>query len=81
MRYEGRIFRPPSEAESLILQSTIGCSQNGCAFCSMYKEKRFRIRPAADVCADVDEIAAGPWARAFSRVFLADGDALMRRTE
>lgn len=81
MRYEGRIFRPPSEAESLILQSTIGCSQNGCAFCSMYKEKRFRIRPVADVCADVDEIAAGPWARAFSRVFLADGDALMRRTE
>lgn len=81
MQYEGRVFRPPSEAESLILQSTIGCSQNGCAFCSMYKEKRFRIRPAEDVCADVDEIAAGPWALAFSRVFLADGDALMRRTE
>ena len=58
MQYEGRVFRPPSEAESLILQSTIGCSLNGCAFCSMYKEKRFRIRPAENVCADVDEIAA-----------------------
>ncbi len=81
MQYEGRIFRPPSEAESLILQSTVGCSQNGCAFCSMYKEKRFHIRPVAAVCADVDEIASGPWARAFSRVFLADGDALMRKTE
>lgn len=59
MQYEGRIFRPPSEAESLILQS-VGCSQNGCAFCSMYKEKRFHIRPVAAVCADVDEIASGP---------------------
>ncbi len=81
MQYIGRIFRPPSEADSLILQSTVGCSQNRCAFCSMYKEKRFRIRPLADVCADVDEAAGSPWGRAFNRVFLADGDALMRSTE
>jgi len=44
MEYEGRVFRPPSEAYSLIVQATIGCSHNQCTFCDMYKEKRFRIR-------------------------------------
>lgn len=81
MEYEGRVFRPPSEARSFILQSTIGCSQNRCRFCSMYKEKKFRIRPLRDVLADVDDVAASPWARHYRRVFLADGDALMRKTD
>lgn len=74
--YEEPVFRPPSEARSLILQATIGCSQNTCKFCGMYKMKRFRIRAVADVLAD---IASVPEAhrRYYQRVFLADGDALV----
>ena len=52
---EGRVFRPPSEAYSLIIQATVGCSHNQCTFCDMYKEKRFRVRRLEDVKADFDE--------------------------
>lgn len=76
MIYEGRIFRPPSEANSLIIQSTIGCSHNRCAFCSMYKEKQFRIRPVVDVLNDF--AMAHKYYGRIPRVFLADGDAFMR---
>lgn len=73
--YEGRIFRPPSEASSFILQVTVGCAHNDCTFCSMYKEKAFRIKPIEEVLEII---------KAFSvkypnveRVFVADGDALI----
>ena len=49
IEYEGRVFRPPSEAYSLIVQVTIGCSHNKCTFCDMYKEKRFRVRKLEEV--------------------------------
>ncbi|MCQ2547502.1 MAG: radical SAM protein [Clostridia bacterium] len=74
MRYYGDIYRPPSEAYSLILQVTIGCSHNKCTFCTMFKEKQFHVRNEAEVFEDLD------WARAryqyVEKFFLADGDAL-----
>ncbi|MGI6168733.1 MAG: radical SAM protein [Christensenellales bacterium] len=77
MRYEGRIFRPPSEARSLIVQATIGCSHNRCTFCDMYKEKRFRLRDVEDVLQDL-RTAAEHYA-SVRRIFLADGDALIMK--
>jgi radical SAM superfamily enzyme YgiQ (UPF0313 family) len=75
MKYEGAIFRPPSEADSLILQITVGCSHNRCTFCGSYKEKRFRIKTFEEIREDIDEAAQSGWS--FDRVFLADGDALI----
>lgn len=79
MRYEGRVFRPPSEAYSLIVQVTVGCSHNKCTFCDMYKEKQFHLRPLEDILEDFD--MARRAYRRIERVFLADGDALIRKTE
>lgn len=75
MRYEGTVYRPPSEAYSLIIQATVGCSHNKCNFCSMYKEKRFRIRPVEDIIEDLH--MARNMYRKVERIFLADGDALI----
>ena len=55
IEYEGRVFRPPSEAYSLIVQVTIGCSHNKCTFCDMYKEKRFRVRKLEEVKAAIED--------------------------
>ena len=76
MRYEGDIYRPPSEARSLIVQVTVGCAHNTCTFCTMYKAKQFRIRPQAEVLVDLAGAAEayGPLVR---KIFLADGDALI----
>lgn len=74
--YEEPVFRPPSEANSLILQATVGCSQNSCTFCGMYKMKQFRLRSASELLADI--LAVPVHHRAYiQRVFLADGDALV----
>lgn len=80
MRYEGVVYRPPSEAKSLIIQVTIGCSHNTCTFCNMYKEKKFRIRQQEEIFRDLDEMAE-LYGEISLRIFLADGDALILRTK
>ena len=75
MKYEGMIYRPPSEAESLILQVTVGCSYNRCTFCSAYQGKPFRIKSFEEVKEDIDEVSS--YGARIPRVFLADGDALI----
>ncbi len=78
MQYELPLYRPPSEARSLIFQVTIGCSYNKCLFCGMYKGKRFRVRTFSEIEKDVKEMSQiYPYAR---RIFLADGDALTLET-
>ena len=76
MRYFGSVYRPPSEAHSLIVQVTYGCSHNTCAFCSMYKAKQFRLRPMEEILEDF-RMARQAYATV-GRIFLADGDALIR---
>ena len=78
MDYVGRIYRPPSEAHSLLLQVTIGCSHNRCVYCDMYRDKQFRPKPWELVEADLREAAAlGRRGLRSTRVFLCDGDALI----
>ena len=81
MEYEGIVYRPPSEARSLIIQVTIGCAHNTCTFCNMYKEKTFRIRRMDEILADLEEVSHNRYAPYIERVFLADGDALVIKTE
>ncbi len=76
MRYEGRIYRPPSEADAFILQATIGCSHNLCTYCDMYRAKSFRVRDLQETLADIDAVAAEVGDRV-EKVFVADGDALV----
>lgn len=73
MRYEGTVYRPPSEAGSLIIQATIGCPHNRCAFCAMYKDTRFRARPVKDVVEDLD-MALAAYGPDLRTIFLADGN-------
>ena len=75
MHHEGLIIRPPSEADSILLQVTLGCSHNKCSFCGAYKDKRFTIKDEAVIDADIDYASRNlQFAR---RVFLIDGDALI----
>ena len=80
MHYEGMIYRPPSEAYSLILQVTVGCAHNQCTFCSMYKDKQFHLKSLQDIEADLQE-AQRFYGSRVERIFLADGDALVLSTE
>ncbi len=79
MNYEGQIYRPPSEAYSLILQVSIGCSHNQCSFCGMYKEKTFRLRGVEEILEDLKR--AREQHSVVKKIFLADGNALAMPTE
>ncbi|MRR18086.1 MAG: radical SAM protein, partial [Deltaproteobacteria bacterium] len=79
MRYEGNIFRPFSEANSYLLQCTIGCSHNQCTFCSMYKDKKYRVRETAEIMEDI-RMAKNRYGDV-EKVFLCDGDAIAIETE
>ena len=75
MHYEGNIIRPPSEAHSILLQVTVGCSRNKCTFCGTYTGERFRIKPDSIIMEDI--AFAARYCRHQRRVFLCDGDALI----
>ncbi len=79
MRYEGNIFRPFSEANSYLLQCTVGCSHNACTFCGMYKDKRYRERDITDIMEDIR--MARDHYRDLEKVFLCDGDAIAMPTK
>lgn len=83
MNYVGSVYRPPSEAGNLIIQVTYGCSHNRCAFCDMYKQKRFAIRPLEEIITELHEVAVEAKTARYPvrRIFLADGDALVRKAE
>ncbi|HQF09906.1 MAG TPA: radical SAM protein [Spirochaetota bacterium] len=76
MDYVGHVIRPPSEAYSMIIQVTVGCSHNMCTFCGTYKEQKFRVKDMATIRRDIDEASR----YRFDRVFLADGDVLILPT-
>ena len=79
MRYEGTIYRPPSEAGSLLIQATIGCPHNRCRFCGMYKATRFRVRLLQDVLDDLDT-AREVWGPEVRTLFLPDGNTIVMKT-
>lgn len=75
MHYEGTCIRPPSEAFSILLQVTLGCSHNKCTFCGTYKDKRFQIKDDRIILSDI--LFASKYMKGQDRVFLMDGDALI----
>lgn len=79
VQYHEPLFRPPSEAKSIIIQITLGCSWNKCSFCEMYTSKQFKARKEEDVFKDIEAFA--PYAQHINKVFLADGDPLVLSTD
>lgn len=80
IRYEGKIYRPPSEAGSLIIQATIGCPHNKCGFCDMYSDEQFRIRPVKDIMEDL-EMAQTYYGSDIESIFFSDGNTILMKTK
>ena len=80
MRYEGTIYRPPSEANSLLIQATIGCPHNRCVFCGMYRKKKFRIRPVAEIKEDLI-MARSHYGPNINSIFFPDGNSIFMKTD
>lgn len=79
IEYDEPLFRPPSEAHSLIIQVTLGCSYNKCSFCEMYTSKQFKPRKEEDIFKDIEAFL--PYKEQIKKVFLADGDPMVLSTE
>ncbi|MAD41238.1 MAG: radical SAM protein [Arcobacter sp.] len=79
IEYHQPLYRPPAEANSIIIQATLGCSFNKCTFCTMYESKEFSIRRLEDVFKDIDKMVS--FYSDANKMFLADGDALACKTE
>lgn len=80
MRYEGTVYRPPSEAGSLLIQATIGCPHNKCTFCSMYKETKFRLRTAEEIKEDLLS-ALNHYGEYVNSLFFPDGNTIIMKTD
>lgn len=80
MRYEGIVYRPPSEAGSLLIQATIGCPHNKCTFCNMYKGTRFRLRPVQEIKEDLDA-ALAYYGDRIESLFFPDGNTIIMKTD
>jgi len=81
MRYQGTVYRPPSEAGSLIIQATLACPHNKCAFCGMYQGRRFHGRPLEEVVEDLDSALQMYGPERVRTIFLADGNTAVLSTE
>jgi radical SAM superfamily enzyme YgiQ (UPF0313 family) len=81
MRYQGNVYRPPSEAGSLIIQATLACPHNKCAFCAMYKGRKFHPRPIDEVIEDLDMALEAYGRHGVRTIFLADGNTAVLPTE
>lgn len=79
IRYQGIVYRPPSEFDSLIIQATIGCPHNKCNFCNMYKDSRFRIRPLNEI---KEDLLAGKkyYGNNVEKIFFSDGNTILMKT-
>ena len=79
MRYEGNVYRPWPEADSLLIQTTLGCTHNRCTFCNMFRDKRFAIRDMEDIFQDIDDARRS--VRQIRSIFLIDGNVLALKTD
>lgn len=79
MRYQDPVYRPPSEADSLLIQATIGCPHNKCTFCGMYKSSKFHIRPVAEIKEDI-RAARKYYGDSFDSAFFPDGNTIIMKT-
>lgn len=80
MKYEEPVYRPPSEAGSLLIQATIGCPHNRCTFCNMYKKKKFRLRPLEELIGELEE-AKKQYGKLVRTIFFPDGNTIFMKTD
>lgn len=80
IKYEGTVYRPPSEYDSLIIQATLGCPHNQCNFCNMYRDRKFQIRKLDEIKKDL-HYAKGKYGDSIEKIFFADGNTILMKTK